>query len=227
MGAILLDALGTLVRFEDPAPALRLALAEHHGVEVSLRETEHAVRAEIREYRRLHGAARDDEGLADLRLTCAVALRDALPRRAHALDPADLVPTLVEAFRFVAYPEVPEVLRELRARGHALAVVSNWDVSLHEVLESTRLRGRVDVVVASAELGAQKPDIAPFLHALELLQARPGDALHAGDSLDEDVAGARAAGVAPVLVDRRGTVAPVPIGVPVVATLDGLLALAP
>jgi putative hydrolase of the HAD superfamily len=55
----------------------------------------------------------------------------------------------------------------------------------------------------------------------------PEDAVHAGDSVEHDVAGARAAGVAPVLVARhRPPTGGVPAGVPVIATLAGLPALA-
>jgi putative hydrolase of the HAD superfamily len=123
--------------------------------------------------------------------------------------------------RFRAYPEVPAVLERLRAGGARLAVVSNWDVSLHDVLERTRLRALVDAVVISAELGAAKPDPAIFRAALDRLGAPAADAIHVGDSVEHDVAGARAAGIEAVLVARNG--ARPPDGVRVVASLDGLL----
>jgi putative hydrolase of the HAD superfamily len=222
--AVLLDALGTLVGFDDPAPRLRAALAERHGLEVSLDDARAAVRAEIAFYRAEHGTAGDAAALAALRRECARVLRDALPPPAEALDPDDLVPALLESFRFTPFPEVPGALDALAARGHALAVVSNWDVSLHEVLASTGLAPRFAAVVVSAEIGAAKPDPEPFRRALAALGAEPADALHAGDSLDEDVAGARAAGVEPVLVVRDG--APAPAGVAAVRSLAGLLELA-
>jgi putative hydrolase of the HAD superfamily len=227
VSAVLLDALGTLVRFEDPVPRLRERLADRHGVELGADEVAVAVRAEIDAYGRLHFAAGDAASLLHLRRTVAGILRDALPPAAHGIPIDDLVPTLVEAFSFVPYPEVPGVLEALRARGHALAVVSNWDISLHEVLDRIGLRPAFDAVVASAEVGAAKPDPAIFAHALELLGERAEDALHAGDQPAEDVAGALAAGVAPVLVDRDGDRGAPPAGVPVVRSLEGLLSLAP
>jgi putative hydrolase of the HAD superfamily len=115
---------------------------------------------------------------------------------------------------------VPAVLERLRAGGARLAVVSNWDVSLHDVLERTELRERVDAVVISAEVGVAKPDPAIFRTALERLGASAGDAVHVGDSVEHDIAGARAAGLEAVFVARNGAQAP--DGVRVVASLDGL-----
>jgi putative hydrolase of the HAD superfamily len=123
--------------------------------------------------------------------------------------------------RFRAYPEVPAVLEALRAAGARPGFVSNWDVSLHHVLDRTRLRDLVDAVVISAELGAAKPDPAIFRAALERLGATAGEAMHVGDSMEHDVAGARAAGLDAVLVARDGAEAP--DGVRVVSSLDGLL----
>ena len=114
------------------------------------------------------------------------------------------------------------MLERLRAGGARLAVVSNWDVSLHDVLERTAPARRcVDAVVISAELGVAKPDPAIFRAALERLGASAAEAIHVGDSVEADVAGARAAGLEAVLVARNGAQAPA--GVRVVASLDGLL----
>ncbi|HEX6391554.1 MAG TPA: HAD-IA family hydrolase, partial [Solirubrobacteraceae bacterium] len=112
-------------------------------------------------------------------------------------------------------------LRELRALGLRIVVVSNWDQSLHERLEETGLAPLVDGAVASAEVGAAKPARAIFDHALALAGAPAGAALHAGDSPDADAAGALAAGLRAVLVARDGP-APAPPGVPVIASLAEL-----
>jgi len=224
---VLLDALGTLVTFRPPAPRLRALLAERHGVRVTEEQARAAMRAEIAYYRREHGRARDRAGLDALRRDCAVVMGSALPPAARELGVGALTAALLDAIRFEAFPEVPGVLDELRARGHGLAVVSNWDVSLHDVLEATGLAARVDVVVTSAELGAAKPDPRPFAAALAALGAAAGAALHAGDTVAEDVAGARAAGVRPVLVSRDGPPARSPgDDVAVVGDLRGVLALA-
>lgn len=216
--AILLDALGTLVRLEDPVGGLRAALAAR-GVAVDASAAAAAMRAEIAFYRAEHHRAGTRAALEALRDDCArvveAQLRTGLPA-------GEVRAALLEAIRFTPFPEVPATLDALAARGVGLAVVSNWDVSLHDVLAGLGWGGRFAAVVTSAELGAAKPDPRPFAVALAALGVAPADALHAGDDLDADVGGARAAGVGAVLVDRDGT-AQVPSGVRVVGGLDELL----
>ena len=177
-----------------------------------------AMLAEMAYYRAHHDEADSWAALRDLRRRCAALVAGELDT---ALPLSDVEEALLAALRFRAYPEVPEVLAALRAGGARLAVVSNWDVSLHDVLERTRLRGLVDAVVISAELGAAKPDPAIFRAALERLAVPAAEAMHVGDSVETDVAGARAAGLQAVLVARNGARAPE--GVPVVSSLDELL----
>jgi putative hydrolase of the HAD superfamily len=201
---VLLDALGTLVELERPWPHLVDELAAR-GVVVGEEDARAAMLAEMAYYRAHHDEAGDWAGLKDLRRRCAAVVQEQL-QTALPLD--DVLDALLGAIRFRAYPEVPGVLARLRAGGARLAVVSNWDVSLHDVLERTGLRGLVDAVVISAELGVAKPDPAIFRAALQRLGATADGAVHVGDSLEHDVAGARAAGLEAVLVARNGAVAP-------------------
>jgi putative hydrolase of the HAD superfamily len=124
------------------------------------------------------------------------------------VDPEELAPALLASLRFRAYPDVPAWLAVLRAAGLKLAVVSNWDVSLGEVLERVGIAELLDCVVTSAAAGAAKPDPAPFERALECLGLRPEEVVHLGDSPDLDLPGAAAAGIEAVLISRRGAGSP-------------------
>jgi len=217
--AALLDALGTLVELERPWPHL-VAELRARGVSVREEDAKRAMLAEMSYYKRNHDDAKDFAGLKDLRRRCAGIVQAEL---GTALPVAGVEDAMLAAIRFRPYPEVRSVLGALRERGVARVVVSNWDVSLHDVLERTELRPLVDAVVTSAEFGAAKPDPAIFARALELAGGvAPADAVHAGDDLDADVGGARAAGIAPILVARDGEAAPA--GVRAIPTLEGLLA---
>ncbi len=218
--AVLLDAFGTLLELEPPAPRLRAGLREHAGVEVSLAEAERALRAEIAFYRVHHDEGRDAASLRELRERCTRVLREALPEPMRVAPLAPLTAALLGALRFRAFPEVPGALRALRAGGLRLVVLSNWDVSLPDALAQAGLAELVDGAVSSAQVGAAKPAPAIFARALALAGVSATEALHVGDSLPLDVEGARAAGVAAVLV-VRGEGSPPP-GVRVVRSLDEL-----
>jgi putative hydrolase of the HAD superfamily len=125
------------------------------------------------------------------------------------------------------YDDVEETLRELRRRGLRLGIVSNWDSRLRGIAEGKGLLALVDVLVISAEAGVRKPDPGIFRAACGKLDVRPEDAIHVGDLADEDVAGARAAGLRAALIERdRRMVDPSAVpGVPILKSLRDLLAL--
>ena len=193
--------MGTLLTFEPPAPHLRAALLARCGIDVGEAAAARAIRAEIAYYRAHLHMGGDAAGLVALRRGSAEAMRPEL-----GIDAGGdvLTAALLDALRFHAFPEVPGVLRQLRAAGLRLVVVSNWDVSLHERLAETGLAPLLDGAVASAEVGVAKPAPEIFERGLALAGVRAGDALHVGDSEVEDVEGARAAGLRAVLLARDG-----------------------
>ena len=124
---------------------------------------------------------------------------------ASALEP------LREAFRdpesWKVLDDVVPVLRALRQAGARLAIVSNWDSSLPALLDRLGLASWFDAIVVSHLEGLEKPRPELFLRAVERLRGAPGEALHIGDVPELDEAGAKAAGIASVTVDRRSRLA--------------------
>jgi putative hydrolase of the HAD superfamily len=101
-----------------------------------------------------------------------------------------------------AYPEVPDTLRRLRARGVRLAICSNWDWDLGEAVDEVGLTDLVDVQVSSAWAGARKPHPRIFRHTLEKLGAGPDETVFVGDTWGPDVEGPRAVGMTPAYLAR-------------------------
>lgn len=223
--AILLDALGTLVALQPPAPRLCTELAERFGVGVSREQAERAIAAEIAYYRAHLDEGRDASGLKELRRRCVHALRDELPDEAAALPIESLTAALLTSITFSAFPDVEPALGAARAGGARVVVVSNWDVSLHGVLDELGITPLLDGVVTSAEHGSRKPDPALFAVGLELAGVGPREAIHVGDSLAEDVLGARAAAIEPVLIRRDGSAGP--SGTRTIASLSELVVREP
>ena len=103
-----------------------------------------------------------------------------------------------------AYPEVPDVLTELRARGMRLAICSNWDWDLTQAVDEVGLTDLVDVQVSSAWAGARKPHPRIFEQTLTKVGAAPAEAVFVGDTWGPDVAGPRAMGMTPLYLSRDG-----------------------
>jgi putative hydrolase of the HAD superfamily len=206
--AILLDALGTLIELQPPAPLFVDELERRFGMHLRLAEAERAIATEISYYREHFDDGADAEELIELRRQCVLAMRHELPEEAERVPIEELTEALLTSITFRAFPDVGFALGSARTRGVRLIVVSNWDVSLHDVLARTGLAPLLHGVVTSAEYGARKPDPAIFAGALELAGVPAAKALHVGDSLEDDVAGARAAGIEPVLLRRDGSAGP-------------------
>ena len=100
------------------------------------------------------------------------------------------------------YPDVFAALNTLREQRYELGIISNWPATLEQTLQRSGLRDYFSVVVGSGNVGYAKPHPQIFKIAAERMAIDPRDALYIGDSLEHDVAGARAAGMDVVLLDR-------------------------
>jgi HAD superfamily hydrolase (TIGR01509 family) len=205
--AVLLDAFGTLVGLDPPLPRITARLAAE-GFVRPREAIAAALDAEMRFYRANHDRGRDAASLLALRRECAAVLGEGLGPGAPDLD--RLTCCLLDSLEFVLLPDALPALDALAAAGHRLAIVSNWDYDLPAELERLGIADRFEAVAVSAALGVGKPNPEIFRYALDLLGVAPGEAVHCGDQPDRDCTGARAAGVAAILVDREGRLADAP-----------------
>ena len=151
-----------------------------------------AFRVEVEYLRRAlaRGTRRGDAGAV------APGLRGRVPRRRAGLrwTRRSSRRHSSRALEFEELPGATDACRALAAAGLRLAVVSNWDVGLHDHLASLGLDRLVDTVVTSAEAGAPKPAPQVFELALARLGATAARTVHVGDA-EADAEGARAAGL--------------------------------
>jgi putative hydrolase of the HAD superfamily len=108
--------------------------------------------------------------------------------------------------RFCLWEDVLEGVRPslelFRAAGLRLAAVSNANGTVRVLFDRLGLTPAFDVILDSQVEGVEKPDPRIFRLALERLGEDVRAAVHVGDFYYVDVAGARAAGIRPVLVDE-------------------------
>jgi HAD superfamily hydrolase (TIGR01509 family) len=116
-----------------------------------------------------------------------------------------------------------ETLTTLQARGYRLGVVSNADGRVRQLLQEAGIASLLEIIVDSAEVGVEKPDPRIFLTATERLRLPASACAYVGDIYEIDIAGARAAGLAAILIGS----CPAPEPVARVPDLPALLELFP
>jgi HAD superfamily hydrolase (TIGR01549 family) len=224
--ALLLDVGDTLAFFDATAVARALADA---GVTVAAPHLDAALPAAKRRYQRyMTQRLGDSDGWAVLMR--GVLTGAGLPDEAAsaALEPLRRAHLEFNFWRRVP-DDLPAALERARSQGLRLAVVSNSEGRLDQLLARLGLAPHFELALDSQIEGVHKPDPRIFTRALARLDIAAEQALYAGDIPEIDVLGARSAGMRAVLVDphdhHQGGAWP---RVPSVARLiDLLLALPP
>lgn len=121
-----------------------------------------------------------------------------------SIGPADLLPIQqrMEESVLIDTPilvdEAREALAQLSTR-YQLAVISDTGITpgrvLRQILESDGLVGYFSHLTFSDEVGRSKPHPDAFLSTLDVLGAEPAEAVHVGDLLRTDIAGAQGVGM--------------------------------
>jgi HAD superfamily hydrolase (TIGR01549 family) len=168
---------GLVMSAEAFAPAFYAADDALVGVLASttgLKETVHALAANLEAELARHGAETGQEGI-DVACGHRVASR-----------------FLSEMF--AAFARNRPVLEALGER-YRLGVVSNFYGNLEAACESSGLAPLFGAMTDSQRVGAEKPEPAIFRAALTVLQASPETTVMIGDSLRRDYEGARRSGM--------------------------------
>ncbi|TMK60684.1 MAG: HAD-IIIA family hydrolase [Actinobacteria bacterium] len=198
--AVLFDVDFTLCR---PGPELspeRYArIAERHGVALDVSTYEAAREAAVLNLKR-HPEFLHDDAIWH-RFTEEIFIGMGGPDAIASECAAEIERGWENSANFELYEDVLPVLDDLRAHGLKLGLVSNGIRDLTEFVSHHRLD--VDAVVDSRTHGYVKPHPTIFQAALERLGVLAQEAVMVGDSVEEDVDGARALGMRAILVDRE------------------------
>jgi putative hydrolase of the HAD superfamily len=125
---------------------------------------------------------------------------------------------------WVLYPEVPQILPQLKSQGIELAIISNFDSRLHTVLKALGLEQWFSSATISTQVGSAKPERHIFEVALAMHGYNPQQAWHVGDSWTEDYQGAKAAGLQGVWLNRSGVQdLPAEVAIDSLSTLQSIL----
>ena len=95
-------------------------------------------------------------------------------------------------------PEAAEALRNLKARGYSLGVISNTscEKQVHDTIQAYGIAELFDCVCLSCVSGIRKPDPRIFREALSIIGYSAENTAYVGDTVSRDISGAKAAGFA-------------------------------
>jgi putative hydrolase of the HAD superfamily len=100
------------------------------------------------------------------------------------------------------YPDVEDGLGHLRRRGFKLALVSNIFRYEAPMVDRLGLRGLLDAVVLSCEIGVRKPEPGIYLTATARLSVAPAECVFVGDGMGQELSGAHGLGMTAVRIER-------------------------
>jgi HAD superfamily hydrolase (TIGR01662 family) len=201
LSAVLFDVDFTLAR---PGPELGpegyVRAGERHGLTLEPSRYEAARDAALVDLRRHPELEHDDEiwfrfteqivrgmgGDADPAYACAVEITRGWERHEN----------------FELYDDVPDALGALRAAGLRIGLVSNSSRDVREFADHHGLV--VDAGISSFHHGRTKPHASIFRAVLDLLEVEPDETVMVGDTIADDIDGARALGMEAILLDREG-----------------------
>ncbi len=203
------DAAGTLIDHRWDAASIALAAAAEHDLNFQSSEASDAyveVEEQFHEPRLLHERMRDHaaiDALWQMQMATWLEKLGASP---------DYAPEVLKTFKQTAfsrdshiwalYDDVVPTLNRLAADGVKIGIISNWDHTLHVVLENLGIINRFDFIIASLEFGHEKPEPKIFAQALLRADVSKSDALHVGDSEADDYQGALNSGLSALLISR-------------------------
>ncbi|MBI3811562.1 MAG: HAD-IA family hydrolase [Nitrospirae bacterium] len=205
--AIFFDAVGTLFRVRGGVGQIYWELAKPYGVKASPEAIEAAFRdifpkAPPLAFSRLQsGLLRHSE-----KEWWHGVVREVFQRVGMIRKFDDYFEGVFRAFAGIRgwelYPETREALQSLRKAGFILGIISNFDSRLLTVCTDLEIFEYLDSIQISSREGAAKPDPVIFRKALQQNGLLPREAVHVGDSVEDDVRGAGGAGLTPIYLDR-------------------------
>jgi HAD superfamily hydrolase (TIGR01662 family) len=222
--AVLFDVDFTLAKpGPDLGPEGYRRLGERFGLELEPARYEEARRAAVDNLERHPELEHDDE--VWIAFTERIVLgMGGDPARARECA-VEMTLLWERSENFELYEDVPAVLEELRRHGLRIGLVSNTGRNLAEFVAHHRLD--VDAALSSRMHGKTKPDPTIFEAALGLLSVAAPEAAMVGDSIEDDVEGARALGMQAFLVDREDRYPEVADRLPNLLALPAALGLSP
>jgi putative hydrolase of the HAD superfamily len=105
---------------------------------------------------------------------------------------------------WLPFDGVHETLETLKQASCGLGIISNWDHTARDILNSAELSEYFDHIITSYEVNCKKPDPEIFQIALDRAGVSAAECIYVGDNYYDDAVGSRAVGMQALIVNRFG-----------------------
>ena len=211
--AVFFDWFNTLTRYEPPREELQSQALQEFGIHVSPQQLVRGLLIADRGYfeensifpirkRNLEEQARIYTGYQTTILTEAGVNLPTEPE--ILLKIMQRLQQLSAGMTFALFDDVLPTLKALKEQKLIVGLLTNLDRDMKPICRELGVEPYINFVVTSGEVGADKPNPAIFLAALQQAGVNAPEAVHVGDQYKLDIIGARGVGINPILIDRYG-----------------------
>ena len=212
--AVFFDWYNTLARYQPPREELLSQALKEYGIDVSPQRVLPGLVVADKDYFEANASRpireRSPEEQAELfnrYLTTVLTMAgiDVPAQPGTLMKVMSRMQQLSQGLDFVLFDDVLPALASLKKRSFTIGLLTNLDRDMRPICRRLGLEPYVDLVITSAEVGADKPQPPIFLAALERAGVSASEAVHVGDHYALDVMGARGVGIGAILLDRFQT----------------------
>lgn len=216
--AVFFDAGNTLLYTSPSVAEIYFTVAKEHGCQASVEEIREASKKAYLELKTTLLTTNPDHRASDEedQKWWSKVVTATFQQLGFSQHIDKIIETLIGTFRnpeiWRLFPEVTEVLFQLKSKGYKLGIISNWSSALLSLCKALELEPYLDAILVSAVVGWEKPSPFIFQKALSTMGISSEEALHVGDTYRDDILGAQNVGMDAILIDRLNA-----------TSLDGLI----
>ncbi len=207
--AVFFDWFNTLARFDPPREELHSQVFHEFGIEVSPKELLPGLLVADKNWFEENARAKVEKRSPEEQAELGIRYEKDVLTEAGVSAPKEtlikVLKRLNQAYKgitFVLFDDVLSTLKTLKEQRFILGLLTNLNKDITSICHHLGVEPYLDFVVTSQEAGADKPEPAIFLAALDRAKVDASEAVHVGDQYKLDAVGARRVGITPILIDR-------------------------
>lgn len=210
---VFFDWFNTLSGYKTPRESLYQKAFEQYGIELSTRTIFKGIQRGDRYYFSKGAPLMNTSDTLEAKARYYILYPRFISDEAHLDVPPDIQLAVVQRAlsefngQMVLFDDCLPLLQTLKQNHMLTGIITNADARVLKTIENSVIGSLIDIVTTSEEAKADKPSSAIFRLALSKASLKPSEAVFVGDQYENDVVGAKNAGMAAILLDRLDALA--------------------